>query len=251
MHSCFSTTMLAPPFALTRRQQRQRLWQQQQHSQFRRRDPIPRRGAYTGHVRDSSHVRLGLMRSGSRDFGQPGTAARAGVEAASRSPRATLFALWVDRFLFLTILCYCTLLSSPVRFIICGHVDPLSPLFRAEQQRDLGDLLLSFFRRYSPASKERISPTTVLRIKGLTVRDMGVRSMRPCAQKARSAADVCLFSCDGLFMDDSPPQALVAHAPRLFRVDAPRFCCTRVFFYYVASLCASRWDCPKSERGIP
>ena len=32
-----------------------------------------------------------------------------------------------------------------------------------------------------------------------------------------------------LWMIPPPRRSLVAHAPRLFRVDAPRFCCTRVF----------------------
>eukprot|EP00752_Nemacystus_decipiens_P009476 g8472.t1 len=53
---------------------------------------------------------------------------------------------------------------------------------RGQQQRDLGDLLLSFLRRYSVASKQRVSPTTVLCINGLRV-DFRPNTMMPVASK--------------------------------------------------------------------
>ncbi|CAB1103792.1 unnamed protein product [Ectocarpus sp. CCAP 1310/34] len=65
---------------------------------------------------------------------------------------------------------------------------------RAQQQpRDLGQLLLGFFRRYSYTSKERLAPTTVLRVKDLTV-DLGsaYRAMAASKDFARAAQALSL-----------------------------------------------------------
>ncbi|CAM9748640.1 unnamed protein product [Ectocarpus sp. 12 AP-2014] len=70
---------------------------------------------------------------------------------------------------------------------------------RAQQQpRDLGQLLLGFFRRYSYTSKERLAPTTVLRVKDLTV-DLGsaYRAMAASKDFARAAQALSLAIAEG------------------------------------------------------
>lgn len=129
------------------------------------------------HVRPGTGlVRFGMMRSGSRERAQSGA-----QQCVSESdccspwghgtlPLGSFFGGWL--------MCY---VCAFFLFSRCGFVFFFLPLLsrgthRAQQrQHDLGDLLRSFFRRYSLASRERVSPTTVLRIKGLTVR---VRELR-------------------------------------------------------------------------
>lgn len=138
------------------------------------------------------------MRSGIRDFGSQLRRVFTWREALSHSLFVGHAFAWLDRFFVdCYILCMLSLSLCPrVRYLFSFFLGgPCLARCRAQQQRDLGDLLLSFLHRYSLASKERVSQTTVLRIKGLTVRG-GTGSMRPSVsyqELARPAVHRCLF----------------------------------------------------------
>ncbi|CBN79338.1 conserved unknown protein [Ectocarpus siliculosus] len=77
--------------------------------------------------------------------------------------------------------------------LIASHLQACGCERAQQQPRDLGHLLLGFFRRYSYTSKERLAPTTVLRVKDLTV-DLGsaYRAMAASKDFAKAAQALSL-----------------------------------------------------------
>ncbi|CAM9952540.1 unnamed protein product [Pylaiella littoralis] len=70
------------------------------------------------------------------------------------------------------------LIASHLQGCGCGR----APQQQQQQQHDLGDLLLSFLSHYSHTSEKRLTPRTVLHVRGLTI-DLGSASKAPAAAK--------------------------------------------------------------------